>query len=494
MASVTLPPSVYTPPQACKITMMNVPANILSLPPRVIERICETLHEEQTRCSMQALVSFSRTCWAINWLAQGVLWRILPSIAPLLCTLPADLCSFSSQVTPADGTVVPSCIEFLRNPYHKDLDRFRMYAALVQEIRADLTWWPFAPVRVAPGVWSALRARGPKPLCPNLRVLQHVQELDSDTKLSPVSDNPIFMLLGPSLTSVAVDISSTLAQSLLRAISRTCPDLDSLSVRITSGQACSNPPVRALQGRSDAMHAPARRCNVYSCNLWGLIDLTVVKLVGIYVAPDALSYLGNLPHIRILEFDVHCDDLLWDAPHEKHDKRFSSLESLKVRTNRFEWCTVFLETITSCRLQVLSLVCLERPAPFIVMRGLCEAVGAGPWREKLHTLEIISGRAEDRRYRIQGYPPVDFMGPLLTLPALRRFALYGRCKVMYGDATLEAMKDAWPGIEHLDLRNPLEDHRIEDQVRRESDMTASTQKARLNEQCERQNTPSMISL
>ncbi|KAI9068077.1 hypothetical protein FKP32DRAFT_185001 [Trametes sanguinea] len=277
-----------------------------------------------------------------------------------------------------------------------------MYAALVQELRVDQVWWPFAPVRVASGVWSALRARGPKPLLPNLLILQHVQESDIESTFLSASDNPIYTLMGPTLTAVAIEISATLAPSLLRVISRACPRLDTLSVRVANADARPGPPTRASQHMTDATLMPARRCHVYSCNLWGLAELTTVKLVGIYVTPDALAYLGSLPHVRTLDFDVHCEDLLWDAPHDKRDKLFASLESLSVRTNRFEWCTIFLETITSSRLRVLSLVCLGRPAPFIVMRGLCEAIGAGPWGDQLHTLEIVSGRAEDRRYRVQG--------------------------------------------------------------------------------------------
>ncbi|KAJ3011911.1 hypothetical protein NUW54_g2026 [Trametes sanguinea] len=111
MGSVTIPSSSYTPPpEVREEAMLLIRANLFSLPPTVIERICEILHEEKTRWGMQALASFSRTCWAINVLAQGVLWRTLPSIAPLLRTLPADLCLFRSQVIAMDGSIVPSSI------------------------------------------------------------------------------------------------------------------------------------------------------------------------------------------------------------------------------------------------------------------------------------------------------------------------------------------------------------------------------------------------
>ncbi|CDO71110.1 hypothetical protein BN946_scf184844.g114 [Trametes cinnabarina] len=181
--------------------------------------------------------------------------------------------------------------------------------------------------------------------------------------MTPLTEPPVDIFLGPRLTTLSLEGPSKLFQSVIRMVSKFCPRLQSLSLRVGSPDLDSEATVlRERQKATDVSSFPPHLCILYSCNFHGLCDLTTVELVGIHLTPDAVTRLGILPHLHTLDFDFYCDDLLWDAPHDMRGELFPTLQTLRVRTNSFEWCMILLETITSDRLQALSVARLDRPA------------------------------------------------------------------------------------------------------------------------------------
>ncbi|KAI0641496.1 hypothetical protein C8Q79DRAFT_314346 [Trametes meyenii] len=187
-----------------------------------------------------------------------------------------------------------------------------------------------------------------------------------------------------------------------------------------------------------------------------LCSLVEVRLSGFHLYPRTIIGLGRLLHLQLLEFDIRCTDLLWDAPHGYHKELFPNLAHFVVRANCFEWALIFLETVASPNLEELSIACTEQPAPAIVLHALCEVISEGPWKDTLHTLRLTSGLRNDIRWPVRLYDPVDVLSPLFKLPMLRRVTASGRCRMFMGDATIESLAKAWPGITYLDFGDPPE--------------------------------------
>lgn len=72
------------------------PPTLCSLPLESLLRVCELLsewHEGQQSTPRRDLTSLALTCRFLSEPAFNTLWHNLRDIAPLLCTLPWDLCT-----------------------------------------------------------------------------------------------------------------------------------------------------------------------------------------------------------------------------------------------------------------------------------------------------------------------------------------------------------------------------------------------------------------
>ncbi|KAH9888073.1 hypothetical protein C8Q73DRAFT_794497 [Cubamyces lactineus] len=421
-------------------------ANIFSLPYSLRAKICECLYEDGTWESLRAILSFALTCSWFTDPALDVLWRTLPSIVPLLRTLPKDL----------------SRLDFLRDPIPSDFWRFEEYACRVQRLQMPTsasTSDIFAPRYfysrpiITTHLWYALSQAGPKPLLPNLKALCYTDQIGHNAWIAAPPDF-LNAYLGPSVTSVDLHLRPKRVQHALGIVARSSPGIQRLSMHIEP-PSHADPPSHAFLKWDKTMTI---LCTLTGDCLRGFDCLTAVELDGLRITPDGLERLGQLPFLHRLAFDAYCADLLWDAPHEQRGfYLFPTLETLAVRTNMLEWCIIFVETVASIRLQALSITSIGPPPPPIAMAALSEVLGMGPWKDTLHTLQILPGRLDDTRYAPETYRPSDVFAPLLTLSALRRISMYGRCRVPRGGTTLEAWAAAWPNLDHLDLRDPPED-------------------------------------
>ncbi|KAI0331724.1 hypothetical protein GY45DRAFT_556901 [Cubamyces sp. BRFM 1775] len=437
--------------------------NIFSLPYSLRTRICECLYEEGTWESLQAILSFALTCRWFTDPALDVLWRTLPSIVPLLRTLPKDLCQFIPEIRASDNSIIiVAKLQFLRDPVPSDFWRFHEYAYRIQRLRMPTSastsdifasrYFSSRPI-IYTHVWYAMSQAGPKPLLPNLKSLCYTDHIGYSAWAAAPPDY-LDAFLGPSVSSVDLHLRPKRVQHALEIVARSSSDIQQLSVHIEPPPH-ADPPSHAFLEWDETMTA---RCTLTGDSLRGFDYLTALELDGVRISLDGLERLGQLPFLHTLTFDAHCADLLWDAPHEQRGfYLFLSLEKLTIRTNMLEWCVPFLEMVASSELQVLSITSIGRPAPSIVVSALSAVIGVGPWRAKLHTLQILSGRLDDTHYAPETYRPSDVFAPLLSLPALRRISVYGRCRVPRGSATLEAWAAAWPNLTHLDLRDLPDD-------------------------------------
>ncbi|KAI0367374.1 hypothetical protein BV20DRAFT_560327 [Pilatotrama ljubarskyi] len=437
--------------------------DIRALPYDVLLKICESLRQEESWEGMKALSSLARTCRFLSQPALDGLWRVLPSIVPLLRTLPEDVLHFTPERRNRAGNIIlAASVRLSRPPLSAAFKRFRFYSPRVRKIEV-----PTHPTRLhfLADRYVLHRANLPKsvlqtlsrywPLLPNMRSLEHCEPLlykNGDGPLEPVEP-----LLQPSLSAVSLVVRPERAAHVLRTMRLLSASITTLKLTVATPYSRAHAPQEPHLDEDEGAHwervaTLPRIYTLESSDLQGLNDLTELTLCGIFLSFGALEHLGGLPSLRLLEFDIQCDDIM-DAPHGKRGQLFPSLVALTVHTNRLDWCGVFVETISSPSLAEIVLINVGRRAPELLLHALCKVMSEGPWSEALRRVEIEYGYdADDEgRRRSEVNDPVEALSPLFALSALRRRPVSGRCNFPPEDDVFEKLLAEWPGLRRLEL-------------------------------------------
>ncbi|KAF9484320.1 hypothetical protein BDN70DRAFT_164961 [Pholiota conissans] len=93
----------------------------------LLELICKAADKMPLQNSVRAL---QLTCRMFFIPASRVLWNVLPSLVPLLLTMPADLLAVAES---PDVEKYVRAITFRRNVLDSDWERFDFYAQFVRE-------------------------------------------------------------------------------------------------------------------------------------------------------------------------------------------------------------------------------------------------------------------------------------------------------------------------------------------------------------------------
>ncbi|KAI0641313.1 hypothetical protein C8Q79DRAFT_301918 [Trametes meyenii] len=331
---------------------MSDTAPILLLPRDLTLTIYRHLQLERTNTGWpKAWLSLALTCSFLSESALDLLWNMLPSLWPLFCTLPADLCERISTVD-ADRkswSIIKPIEQFrlLREPKKEDFTRLRTYARRIVRIDPRKNYaLAGAKIWGADVVWDMLRRHGPKPLLPNIVYLAHVEDLkmfdDCPSKFSDIQYLRADLLFGPKLEKAELCLTAHRQTSTDRSrdLAETLPVISSRLKELHFYPYGSSATIRGVQFRE-------------------LSHLTHVTADCVKVAADALLGLGSLPHLRNLTILLEETVYEWHiVPPEAQIGLFPSLIQLRliVEFNDFpEICYSFLKTVSSSTLEEVSI-------------------------------------------------------------------------------------------------------------------------------------------
>lgn len=461
-----------------------------SLPPEIVTRICQ-IHlldwyksrQSDLRCDLTAL---ALTCHSLTDVVFDTLWNSLSSVAPLLRTLPEDLCTTAPFIHPPShgnynapgiqGTQLVSAPQalstfveakllrlqvILRAPVRQDFDRFVTYARHVKKIGRDVPQYDFLTDELRPSgmgeytlhsfhripsaVWDFLSEFAPKPLLPNVQFLHHWEwEVQYGIDYRETIFHPADVLFGPNLKEAEIHCTNPHAPpehltDLVRTLSGSATALEHLRVEADS-QFASRPD-------SGSLHGPELRC---------FHQLTSFVGNTVRVAPDALLALGRLPHLELLLLHVDSAEYTWDAfTHERSPDVFPALQQLVLHKISFDWCTAFLRVLSCASLRGLSVRSEhhELPPP-LLLEELCIVISELPSAHIITGLFITIGATQfqSERYDLsETYWPGDIAPLFTTLSALQRLDITGQCVTIIDDPTLDKVSQKCPDIVELTL-------------------------------------------
>ncbi|KII86214.1 hypothetical protein PLICRDRAFT_177793 [Plicaturopsis crispa FD-325 SS-3] len=396
--------------------------------------VCSEFEVLQGNCAgRRALARLAQTCRAFRDPALDILWCILPSFGPLVCTLPADL--WEQQEVDADEYGNDREISFLRPMKDSDWTRFRIYARRVRVLDLVESYrWRYTD-RLHSSVTSAMRVYAlTLPLLPNLQ------------RLSLGDRNPehllinIAMLLHPELVSFSLrfpwreDLSERI--SVLSSLPTACPALTSLTV--LNGSPQDKPLVVAAISRD--------------IGIWNrLVQLRVPGLTS-----PAMGVASALPFLQSLDLErLELADMQ-DVPKPS----FSSLRSLKLVVPSLSIGTAFFSLLPLAQLlRTVEVLTLERLTPSELCRSFFEALGKHSSPLSLKHISVT------RAMGLGSIPSDDqvidviaILTPLLPFHRLEHLCVNLHSKLAFDDATVRKMAASWPHLRILDLLPTLTRH------------------------------------
>ncbi|KAL1948833.1 hypothetical protein VTO73DRAFT_10639 [Trametes versicolor] len=420
-------------------------------------------------------------CRSLSDPALDTLWHTLRSLAPLLCTLPEDLCvtvPFKYEAKYGEWLVIPSTgsqFVFLRAPIQQDFVRFFAYSRRVKKLGSRI--FPQVALngerlpgdehglyilstyhRIPFAVWDFLSAFAPRPLFPDLQSIHHKEwEKRGDTEDHEIPIQPADMLFGPRLQKVEI----------------CCPDPEHYPSRATQ-LIRSLGTVAALSLRDLSIEAQPENRSYWRYDTTGSLygpeiglfhRMSSFSSCTVCVTPDALVALGHLPCLEYLTLYVNPAEYSWDSlSHGRGIDFFPALVQLTLYKISFEWCTPFLRVLSSTSLRGISIHSgIDPPLLPPLLEALCAAISELPSAHSLVDIFIkpdwyIKNRPGDtyRNTVSQIYWP-EHITPLFALPAVQRLVIEGKCKFSLDDATLETISRSWPDLIELDLGWDMDD-------------------------------------
>ncbi|KAL1704000.1 hypothetical protein EV121DRAFT_260180, partial [Schizophyllum commune] len=294
--------------------------------PEIVSIICDFIQEPSRQDqnilyprARNGLCCLARCCKGLNAHATAALWKKLPSIGPLLKTLPAG--TFKKNM-PKNQFVVVKPIE------PAGLGRFHFYASLVQDL--SIIWLPDVTCL------TALQFSCNTPLLPHLRSLNW-------QTLSFTDMQHIMLFLHPGIARLELSIPdphSVATMSLLPRLHVLCPDIS----------------VFHLDGIASFSSEDALRLASAAPTCWpNLRSLHIPHLA----VPD-MQKIAMLPYLWSLILHSPMDEL---APIPTFDAlAFSALRALEVQPTSMTYGTNLLVAMTSAlNVERFRIMCHDAP-------------------------------------------------------------------------------------------------------------------------------------
>ncbi|KII83691.1 hypothetical protein PLICRDRAFT_32701 [Plicaturopsis crispa FD-325 SS-3] len=294
------------------------------------------------------IARLARTCHALRDPALDALWHTLPSLAPLVRTLPADLWEEREAAEDEYGNTNREIV-LLRLVEESDWARFAVYAPRVRALNyCDNSRWGGRAVFLDAGTTAALYTSAPKHLhLPNLLSIA-LDEEDPDHLLSNIA-----VLAHPDVASLTLkypddDLDSRIA--LLMALPAAFPALTCLAVDRSRGSVCEGDDPRITAALTKVIGACTR--------------LETLRVTGL--TPSALHAVATLPSLRALtvlshvhmDFDTQHPPSLHTYPHSQQP--FPALRALALLNPPPDAATAFLSLLP--RIHALTDVEIYAPA------------------------------------------------------------------------------------------------------------------------------------
>ncbi|KAI0766361.1 hypothetical protein BD413DRAFT_636059 [Trametes elegans] len=415
--------------------MMVVTLN--SLPPAVFAHILDQLpttgdfpSKSAPARNLHALTVLARTCRALSEPALNRIWRALPSLVPLVCTMPRDLWTMGQPLS-KDGRQYPwtriqdlRYIKFKRMVVRSDFDRFLHYSRRVVAISADAPVWTCSHLAVDVEARAALELALPVPyLLPNLRELHLFLQGVHDVELWKLMVSPKLQIVDISYEGYRLTVFSTLElKRFLERVVATSDGLSHLTIDLKTF-----PP--ELQKHVEAALLGMTRLTSFS---W--VDSPPLR-------PAVLHHFSELAHLQSLTLQIHgvgkTGAQLFSG---LSSECFPALRNLRLTTDVLDWTSsVLLRTRRDTLLNFT--LKMTQPVSADALKTLFDTLGVQ--HASLTALEVSLPTGDGAQ---DVFPP-DTLWPLIAL-RLRTLDL-GSCPVAVDAPFMRACAIAWPELRAL---------------------------------------------
>ncbi|TFK93076.1 hypothetical protein K466DRAFT_650096 [Polyporus arcularius HHB13444] len=362
-----------------------------------------------------------------------MLWGHLPSIVPLIFTMPRDLWVIEPREEKGGCRTL---VKFTRPLLSSDYIRFLGYACRVKALHDTSHWRGIA---LDESAWTALEQFRPTPhLLPRLRSL-------SLTVNCSVALIPIHILISSVLKQLTVYVrrSGGRGAHLRRGLRRLFEKLH-----------VTNPPIRHIS--LEFNHCSRPKYQTLLTALLCLKSLTTVQTSYTPVGASTLAILSHLPHLRDLQVRVlgsgqHTVDAF---ARMRSTRPFRSLAKVSYTVDDMAVVHCLLRSAASRSLTYIDICMLADVSPEDAQEFMSIVA--------LHHsgLEHLQLRLRDPMPRDPNDPhevapdqetlPSDILGPLLALPQLSTVNM-ASCPIVVNDSLVARMAIAWPDISTLEL-------------------------------------------
>ncbi|KAG2356080.1 hypothetical protein BDR07DRAFT_1613305 [Suillus spraguei] len=276
------------------------------------------------------------------------------------------------------------------------------------------------------------------PLLPNLTSLTW-------TEASNKTFHYIRLLVTPKLTTLNISASysftfSPAEHSILSSIAKSCPSISHLDLHFSR---YGNESTEFVENTATLLQS------------WSQL----ISLRTGTVSEAAITYLSNLPSLRVLKITLPSTLISVDTQELLRRPAFCALQELDITCKNMDFLDAFLKQL-AITAKVLSFTITDgvdstRALPALISR-LCNSCAD-------NSLQQVQLSITDQHAReISSIEAATFQ-PLFTFRDLRKFnfTTYYRCDVRMDDADLVEMAKAWPLLEDLAIPGcPKTDHEV----------------------------------
>ncbi|KAG2069539.1 hypothetical protein BDR04DRAFT_1101412 [Suillus decipiens] len=371
----------------------------------------KVIKDFELKSMRKALLAPALTCKSFAGPALDLLWRHLGGVEPLIRCLPQSLWK-------KDGEK----LEFQRT---MNLDDWSIFCKYNHRVRSLLNQcYEYSTDTIcSTEIWRALNHPPfSLPLLPNLTSLTW-------TKTSDETFHYIQLFVTPKLTMLNINISAMrnlftfgpAEQSILSSIAKSCPSISHLDLDFVR---YGNGPTELVGNTSTLLQS------------WSQL---ISSRTGT-VSEAAISYLSNLPSLRILKFTLPSTVISVDTQKSLQRPAFCALQELDISCENMDLLDAFLKQLAITP-KVLSFTITHevnsaQALPALISHNSLQRVQLSITdRPAIHNLSIESGAFR----------------PLFAFRDLRKFnfMMDSRCVVRMDDADLVEMAKAWPLLEEL---------------------------------------------
>ncbi|KAG5635412.1 hypothetical protein H0H81_011375 [Sphagnurus paluster] len=411
--------------------LVNVFSNILEV---------ELRKRYKRGLGLKTLSSLARTCRAFTGPALDELWRVQLSLVHLIKCLPRDAYELGKK----------NIITISRQLVHHDYDRLRFYAPRIRTIVVAPSHVGDLDPLVAPMLWTGRAIYGGT-LLPNLR--------DLSIDISYFEGQAVLprLLITPKLRKIALrgpewnGDEAPLPWTNLTAV------IKPMASSLTRFSLDTDPP-------SEGLHIPRYRTTDTFMDLhqsfYHLVDLDTH---GVNITHTVLSYLASMKKLRKLNFGISVDELTQFLETNSHEGDFPCLGELKIDIEKLSIVERLLERSGFKRLQTLTVLQSDLDDD---LEDLESEWDLEAFFQALNSSQ--ESHSELRSLSILNYPSINgpsehvlpftstALGFILPFSSLFFLKITFRVSIVWTDADLEAIPNAWPMLQTLSLEDEQE--------------------------------------